>query len=103
MRISDWSSDVCSSDLRISVACSRRHRHLAAPICDEGAARPRAADARPDRPQPCGAVRGDGLYQPEPFQPRFQELVRHGAERLSPAGTARATLNGEWEDRKSVV
>src|SRR3546814_6541712 len=42
MRISDWSSDVCSSDLRHS-ADRRRDRH-------GGCVRPRPASPAPDRP-----------------------------------------------------
>src|SRR3546814_11584636 len=35
MRISDWSSDVCSSDLpcQSSVHCRRRHRHATSSAC----------------------------------------------------------------------
>src|SRR3546814_7044348 len=38
MRISDWSSDVCSSDLRGPAAARRRHRDFSAPVPRPGGA-----------------------------------------------------------------
>src|SRR3546814_2462432 len=58
MRISDWSSDVCSSDLppfwsclRFELVCRRRRQHPAAPPERGGEARihPRRPPLRPER------------------------------------------------------
>src|SRR3546814_1359464 len=55
MRISDWSSDVCSSDLRIPGDAAVNAARLGT------AAERRNIGARPDRGVDAGAVLGDGI------------------------------------------
>src|SRR3546814_15189045 len=65
MRISDWSSDVCSSDLSAGLAVWRRcRRHGGEPVAADRALRRQRKAGRTDRasdakqPSACGAERG---------------------------------------------
>src|SRR3546814_10359427 len=81
MRISDWSSDVCSSDLR-------------------PAAWPPAS-----RTRPLGSLQSAGIRATRPLEaPGPWTYSRHGNE-PSHKGLIRsgARLRGAWPDRKSVV
>src|SRR3546814_7374979 len=79
MRISDWSSDVCSSDLRPDARCPRNKQATAAPCpggvdathgfhrprwCARASAGSSASRVMPATGQAVGACRGDPRLQP---------------------------------------
>src|SRR3546814_17708855 len=93
MRISDWSSDVCSSDLR---GCGRggAGKHLIAPLqrIRHGRGRP---DAKSGEDEHDGRATGDEEEKPA----RTKPLHRPGCRKR----TGRRAQRVAQEDRKSVV
>src|SRR3546814_10460889 len=92
MRISDWSSDVCSSDLSAGLAVWRRcRRHGGEPVAADRALRRQRKAGRTDRasdakqPSACGAERGFARHDPVSWtrqlcQPRTCRAVDLGAD-----------------------
>src|SRR3546814_3216666 len=60
MRISDWSSDVCSSDLSVEIAIAQEAGRLVVSVLDDGIGLPRERD-RITEPYVTTRVRGTGL------------------------------------------
>src|SRR3546814_1008605 len=103
MRISDWSSDVCSSDLRSATACSSARSRLPSSCaggcgagvlrgCDCGVRRGCSPDLRPDvrwraafgmlHPHDAETLAGGRLHDP----PALAELDLPRAPRFQPRG-----------------
>src|SRR3546814_1665565 len=60
MRISDWSSDVCSSDLSVEIAIAQEAGRLVVSVLDDGVGLPRERD-RITEPYVTTRMRGTGL------------------------------------------
>src|SRR3546814_1936512 len=111
MRISDWSSDVCSSDLAIDVARlaarARRCRALLARHPDAPADDRLVAYGR-DRPQQLDEMRAalrpadPLLHLPCPAWPDLETLQLHEVGRNVAAAPIRPRVGHRLEDRKST-
>src|SRR3546814_12659030 len=96
MRISDWSSDVCSSDLLDGAASALRRRQgigLRARACGTRFRRVREPQARPCRPLGLtalwsGAGEKSGLSSPSEQRPLNRESILWRRQGLRPLGTA---------------
>src|SRR3546814_15283554 len=77
MRISDWSSDVCSSDLARHLLSPAASLHLRSAEIDAAHRRARCLDAGGDpRPAAQPAEPAAGLHLPGALPPRFGSLPR---------------------------
>src|SRR3546814_11886613 len=114
MRISDWSSDVCSSDLDVMV---RRYRFAGEPVHDLRRRQEQQQDHRSgleqDRERQAGVHRGEGpldgrveklpgpLQQVEPYGDGPEE--GEGGQGIDGGGTRGGRGSPRQQDRKSVV
>src|SRR3546814_4421397 len=94
MRISDWSSDVCSSDLRCAGArsgrCRDRHGHRRRCRDRERRLHPGQGRSRRDREGTAAVARHDAQYPAEP-------LLRNDLQYRWRAGRSRAALSRSEE------
>src|SRR3546814_16916910 len=96
MRISDWSSDVCSSDLRSTVT----DNVVVASDSTGKCAGPGSADARSE----LGSGRNDarhGQHATSAKPPRLLHQVRAGMRRLGMAVRSCAALAQRWTPRNA--
>src|SRR3546814_5802328 len=110
MRISDWSSDVCSSDLSLETAdpaCARRLAREMSVALDQLAERlQRMAPALKPTPGQLNLVLKELFNSIIRDGDRRRELIGEGFNRL-PAGNRQDTMEDKededtWEDRKST-
>src|SRR3546814_18690717 len=92
MRISDWSSDVCSSDLEGGGAPAKKEASAAAPAAPAAASAPAPAPAKTAEP-----VQDESASAALTLSPAVRRLVlEHGVDPTRIKGTGK-------EDRNSVV
>src|SRR3546814_2201749 len=105
MRISDWSSDVCSSDLRRNLVQRLFHRRIAVaePLLHQVDAQHRFQRVRATAAPGLGVRRFDPLQQRRPWRHLFhlsQKLFALGALALAGVfGVAKGHLRHRWVSR----
>src|SRR3546814_7970007 len=120
MRISDWSSDVCSSDLadaplRLAAPSGWRLREAqgSAGILEEAAVPPAGPRARRLRPRPDGIMTTaaaphieiftDGACSGNPGQGGWGSVLRHKDTETELSGGEPATTNNRMEMRAAIM
>src|SRR3546814_16201471 len=91
MRISDWSSDVCSSDLR-------RERR---PLGQQQSVRPDRSVAQPSRNLGCGRGRHTDGLRPDRFDQRQQQLLHRRSEESRVGKECVSTCRSRWSPSHS--